>query len=200
MPPKVAVVELLSRCDRCGSESRALPFCACGALKDLPGGVSHFAVLGFPESWRLDENTLRERFYELSKKTHPDRYGQAAPQDAMHALRWSTAVNRAYQTLREPEKRARYLLELKGKADKKDAIPFDLAETYFEIQDSEDPKVLDAFKNDMTALLAETETNWDAVADDMDKLGAHLVKLKYLRSMIADIERKQGVGSEDSRH
>jgi molecular chaperone HscB len=69
---------------------------------DLPENLSHFEVLGISENLKLDAQFLRDQFYSLSKRTHPDRYATKDARSALAAARWSTAVNRAYQTLKKP--------------------------------------------------------------------------------------------------
>lgn len=203
-----------SHCPRCQhSLSEELPVCPqCGALRALPDG-DYFQVLGIPRGLGLDENRLRDRYYEITKRTHPDRYAQSAPAEGLLAARWTTAVNRAYQTLRDPERRARYLLDLAGMgdADKKASIPLDLAETYFEIQDllgePEGADRLAAFRKDLEAQLAATGGEWERIAalwstDEkaaLVRLSALVVKRKYLSSMLHDMDQRTGVSS-DRRH
>src|SRR4051812_19807678 len=99
MLPKVVAVVLLSpskelHCWKCQAAlSSALSCSSCGALQEPPDSLSHFDVLGLPASLGLAEGPLREKFYELSKKTHPDRFGQVPPPESLYALRWNTLIN-----------------------------------------------------------------------------------------------------------
>lgn len=195
-------------CAACGARGNALePLCgACGALGDVPAGASHFAILGFAERLLLDESALRDRFYELSKKTHPDRFSGAAGRLPAFAERWSTAVNRAYQTLRDPVKRSRYLLELHGRSDDKAKLPLDLAEAYFEIQEG-DSAALTGFRAELDEKRQAAEAEWSEIAKlwdtdqtkALDALAANLTRRKYLSSMIADIERKLEMAEQGVR-
>jgi molecular chaperone HscB len=45
---------------------------------------------------------------------HPDKHAHAADSDRRLAMQWATRVNEAFQTLKSPGKRARYLLHLLG--------------------------------------------------------------------------------------
>ena len=79
-------------------------------------------------------------------------------------------MNRAYQTLRDPDRRARYLLEGAGLADaeKKATIPLELAESWFEIQDSlgerEGRARLESFRRELEAQRTETDAEWARIA------------------------------------
>ena len=174
-------------------------------MQDLPEGLSHFGVLGVAPALKLDADDLRERFYALSRLVHPDRFSQKAPPEPSYALRWSTAVNRAYQTLRDPAARSRYLLEAEAfPSPEKAQVPMELAEAYFDLQDlltetGGEAKLL-AFREDLTGQLAATDGEWSRLAEAwehgderksiLDRLQKLLTKQKYLRSMIADLEKR----------
>jgi len=79
-----------------------------GAFKDK------FAVLGLPRGFALDEGALDERFRNLSRKLHPDRFARATARERRFSLEQTTALNDAYRTLQDPARRAEHLLELRG--------------------------------------------------------------------------------------
>ena len=124
----------------------------------------------------------------------------------VYALRWTTALNRAYQTLKNREERTRYLVEkYLGAAtqNSKSVLPLEMAETYFESLDSlsegnKDPLL--QFKLEVEKRLQESGTNWEKLAKQFDEslnkietaqlLRKHETEEKYFRSMLADIERK----------
>ena len=56
-----------------------------------------------------------ERSYrEIQSKVHPDRFAHAGDAERRASLQWTTRVNEAYRTLKDPVQRARHLLELHG--------------------------------------------------------------------------------------
>ncbi|MHB8419799.1 MAG: Fe-S protein assembly co-chaperone HscB [Myxococcales bacterium] len=85
-------------------------------LQPLPPGTDRFAVLGLPRRYEIDAADLERRFRELSWQVHPDRHAQASPRERRLALERTTALNDAYRTLKDPLRRAAYLLELHGLA------------------------------------------------------------------------------------
>jgi molecular chaperone HscB len=73
-------------------------------------GQDYFEVLGVPHVWHLDTEFLAARHLALSRELHPDRFAQASPRERIMSLERTTAVNDAYRTLRDPIRRAEYLL------------------------------------------------------------------------------------------
>ena len=77
-------------------------------------GQDFFAVLGVPRAWHLSLDLLAARHLALSRELHPDRYAQASPRERILSLERTTAVNDAYRTLRDPIRRAEYILRQHG--------------------------------------------------------------------------------------
>ena len=64
----------------------------------------------------------RSSYRELSLQLHPDRFAQADAQERRLSLEQTTALNEAYKTLKDPVRRAFYLLKLHGvDLDREDA-------------------------------------------------------------------------------
>ena len=73
-----------------------------------------FALLGVQKRFEQDLAVLDERFRQLQREIHPDRYAAADDAARRASMMLATQINEAYQTLRSPLKRATYLLELAG--------------------------------------------------------------------------------------
>lgn len=115
-------------------------------------------------------------------------------------------MNNSFQALRDRERLSLYLLEINGKPldAEKAAVPVDLAEAYFDLQDilsePEGQSKMAAFRQDLEAQAAANQVEWSRIAEDWDrnpekaplleKLKAVLTKQRYLKSMIADLTRK----------
>lgn len=129
---------------------RAMHFCsACGKVQP-PVPVDYFTFFGFPRKLNLDTAELEKEFYALSRRLHPDVFGQAGDMERAWSLEQSSMLNDAYRTLKDPIKRTEYLLRLEGveleeqskqateKARatgelKKQVVPPDLLEEVFEL-------------------------------------------------------------------
>lgn len=104
------------RCTECQQPMDSPIGCAtCGALGQLPpGNVDCFTLFGLPHRFEVDLKALHTRLLTLSRVVHPDVAGVATPEKREQALRLSSELNRAYETLRDPLARAEYLLHLAG--------------------------------------------------------------------------------------
>ena len=104
------------------------------------GGLDYFAVFGLPRKVGLDRAELEGRFYELSRKFHPDFFQSATPAEQAKSLEQSALVNQAYRALRDPISRAEYLIRLEQEGEAAKGIrakaPGDLLEEMLEVQEA----------------------------------------------------------------
>ena len=75
---------------------------------------NHFELFGLPVSFEVDAATLASRYRELQRTVHPDKFASASDGERRLSVQRAAQVNEAFQTLREPLARARYLLQLHG--------------------------------------------------------------------------------------
>lgn len=75
---------------------------------------NHFELFGLPVGFLVDTTALAARYRDLQKVVHPDRYANATEQERRISLQQATRVNEALETLKDPLKRALYLLALHG--------------------------------------------------------------------------------------
>jgi molecular chaperone HscB len=203
----------LKPCWKCNTPNPVIPFCeSCGNIQDIPEGLTYFALFGLPPKLRMDEEALRDHYYELSRKLHPDRFATAAHPSPGHATRWTTFLNRAYQTLAHRVPRSHYVLELAGfSAEKPQEVPTELAEQYFDLQEllveAKAPEPILEFREQLLERLQANELEWEILAErwtrDSPKteiatwLQENLTKGRYLKSMIADLGKRVGTPNVD---
>src|SRR6185295_15220671 len=75
---------------------------------------NHFELFGLSPSYGLDEQILEKAYREIQAEVHPDRFAHAGDAERRPSLQWTTRVNEAYRTLRDPVQRGKHLLELHG--------------------------------------------------------------------------------------
>ncbi|MDR2677851.1 MAG: Fe-S protein assembly co-chaperone HscB [Zoogloeaceae bacterium] len=73
-----------------------------------------FTLFQLPRAFRLELAELERRYREAQQAVHPDRFATAGGEARRVSLQWAARVNEAWQTLKSPLARARYLLELAG--------------------------------------------------------------------------------------
>lgn len=76
--------------------------------------LNYFEFYDLPIQFSPDDNAVKTKFYALSKKFHPDFYANESDEKQQEVLDLSTLNNKAYQTLSNPNRRLKYVLELKG--------------------------------------------------------------------------------------
>jgi molecular chaperone HscB len=77
-------------------------------------GVTHFERLGLAQRFALDAQEVERNYLARSRQSHPDFNRMASAAQQRDSLEQSAAINEAYATLREPFRRAEYLLKLQG--------------------------------------------------------------------------------------
>lgn len=75
---------------------------------------NHFELFHLPQKFAIDMATLDAAYREVQNQVHPDKFTNAGDTEKRVAMQWATRANEAYQTLKNPFKRAAYLCELNG--------------------------------------------------------------------------------------
>ena len=102
-------------CWSCEREGGGGPLCAaCGAVLPADSQQDRFAVLGVPRKFSVDLTVAETNFKKLSRQVHPDRFATGDPRARKAALSRTVQLNEAWRTLKDPIRRAEYLLELAG--------------------------------------------------------------------------------------
>ena len=140
---------------------------------DLDFAADHFTLLGLPRAQALDLESLDNGFRAIQARVHPDKHAHASDSDRRLAMQWATRVNEAYQTLKSPGARARYLLQLLGhdpRIDSNTAMPAEFLMDQMELREA----------------VVEART-----AADEDALEA--VRARLVNEIAADHERLAGL-------
>ena len=75
---------------------------------------NHFELFDLPVSFAVDRELLDRGYRKLQGEVHPDRFAASPAAERLRSIQWATHANEAYQTLKSPVSRARYLLHLHG--------------------------------------------------------------------------------------
>lgn len=76
--------------------------------------MDHFELLGLSCQFELDDSFLSSQFISLQRRFHPDKFAAASAQERLLAVQKAAQINDAYQTLKDPIRRAEYILLLNG--------------------------------------------------------------------------------------
>jgi molecular chaperone HscB len=130
----------------------------------------YFETFDLPRNLALDPKDLEKRFYALSLQLHPDLHSRKSPAEREEAEEATATLNDAYRTLRDPVKRAEYLLKLEGfdigEQTSKD-VPPELLEEVFELNMALEE--LRAGDTDALPQLAEARERFDDMRGGVDR-------------------------------
>jgi len=89
-------------------------FCStCGAVQG-PAAVSHFQRLGLELNFDVDIERLDQMYFDLQRQLHPDRFAGKSPKEKAFSQQQATALNDAYETLKDPLRRADFMVHFHG--------------------------------------------------------------------------------------
>lgn len=162
--------------------------------------TDYFSLFGLPVVFELDANALQPVWRALQQHHHPDRAPADDPAAQRQALQMTSHLNAAYDTLRDPVRRARYLLELVGQggdAERVSVMDTDFLMAQMELRESLEEAAavheLDAIEAEardwLEALLREFPL--DYVAQDWPEATDCLRKMQFMTRLLAEIREQR---------
>ena len=195
-------------CWQCAEPISDSLFCrTCKSLQEP--SRDYYRVLGLERhKLNLDPDDLQRRFYDLSRLLHPDRFMRKPERERQYSLDATSVLNDAYRTLRDPVRRAQYLLKQHGfeTGDQRSKdVPPELLEEVFELNmaleelrggDASARPQLEAANQNFTAMMQAADreleklfAEYDALPDN-DKLSAIrsvLNRRKYIQNLVNEV-------------
>jgi len=172
--------------------------------------MEYFQLFGIEPHFNIDLSALKKKYYALSRNTHPDFFTLETATQKAESLSDSTTLNQAYKTLRDPNKRLKYILEQEGLVleGKGAQMPqhflmemMDINEAIMELQFDPDPSKLEEAKKDFNEKLATLESIGDTLKTQYDSgtnqenlaaLKDYYFKKKYMVRMRENLEGQAG--------
>src|SRR5476649_1133751 len=137
---------------------------------------NHFELFNLQQRFAIDAGALDSAYREVQSRVHPDKFVNATDAEKRVAMQWATRANEAYQTLKNPQKRAQYMCELNGvdlQTESNTAMPMAFLmqqmEWREELGDARAGKDVDALESLDKQLRAERKSH---LADIERQLGA----------------------------
>jgi len=143
-----------------------------------------FELFKLPEKFQIDTEKLQENYRSIQKEIHPDRFATSSENEKMQSMIKTTQINDAYQTLKSPIKRAKYILSL-HKFNEKVTLPPDFLMQQMEWEEhleeiEKDKNELEQFKlsinkeyeqhSSLAQQQIDSEQKWNEAAITIDKL------------------------------
>ena len=76
--------------------------------------MNYFELFDIPVSLSVDKDSIKKKFYELSRKYHPDFYSQSSEEEQGEVLQMSALLNKAFKVFGNQNETIKYVLQLKG--------------------------------------------------------------------------------------
>jgi molecular chaperone HscB len=83
-------------------------------LKSRSNKMNYFELFDIPVQLKVDTALLPKKFFELSRKYHPDYFVNNDPGEQEEALEKSATLNKAFKTFQNVDQTIKYVLQLKG--------------------------------------------------------------------------------------
>ncbi len=160
----------------------------------------HFRLFNLPSRFQIDSIALEQGYRDLQARVHPDKFSHLSEAERRLSMQWATRANEAYQTLRNPLSRARYLLSLQGvdtQEESNTAMPVDFLmqqmewrEALEESKQTKDATVLEKMEQRVQHEVRILQQQLAVDIDDThDYSGASGIvrKLKFLEKLAEEI-------------
>jgi len=134
---------------------------------------NHFELFGLPPAFRFDGAVLDRAYRQLQTEVHPDRFAGGSDAEKRLALQSSARVNEAYRALKDPVRRAQYLLLLNGidaVAETDTALPLEFLERQLERREQAADAQAAGDVGALSALLADARAEGSAQEDVLAQL------------------------------
>lgn len=162
---------------------------------------NHFELFGLAPAFRLDMDRLDQAFREIQVLVHPDKFAHLGEQEKRLSMQWATHANEAYQILKKPLSRARYLLHLHGvdtQEESNTAMPAEFLmaqmewrEAVMEAKEAQDVTGMEKLHNRLRGEMREQHLELGRLLDEQADYpaAAGLVrKLKFMEKLGEEID------------
>lgn len=163
---------------------------------------NYFELFGLNQTFKIDLSALESQYRKIQSASHPDRFVTASPAEKLKSMQTATLANEAYQTLKRPASRAKYLLMLhniEATPETNTAMPSDFLmqqmewrEALEDFKAAKDVTGLDNLSDEMQQAAQSLHTNLVALFDEKNDLTAATEttrKLIFIDKVCEDINK-----------
>lgn len=165
---------------------------------------NYFEIFDLPTSYDIDLTELSTRYRKLQTAVHPDKFANASDLERRISMQQSALINEAYQTLKSPLLRARYMLQLKGvDVTNESSVNMDseflmqqmrLREALEQVRDAQDPEAkLLVIAKEIEQAIAEQITVVSRLfkednADQLAKIADYVRRMQFMVKLQQEAE------------
>ena len=163
---------------------------------------------------KVDPSEIKQKFYELSRKYHPDFHAKSGEASQGEALEKSADVNKAYKVFQNPDDTIKYVLQMKNLVhdeEKYELDPeflmevMDINEQLMEVETGADKEALEQCLEKTKELLNQIynevapiiENHQEGVTTEKELLQvkSYYYKKKYLQRILDKIHQIRNIAS-----
>ncbi len=168
---------------------------------------NYFELFALPISFEIELSSLSERYQDLQRSVHPDKFTNATDRERRLSMQQASMINEAYQALKDPLKRAQYILSLNNiDANSESNTVMDTAflmqqmelrEALDDIMDASDPlaaleKFSAGIENQIHDLISQCQTCFsDNTTDSLKKAEGLTLQLQFLYRLREEAEDRE---------
>jgi molecular chaperone HscB len=170
--------------------------------------MNYFELFEIPVSLHVDPSSIQKKFYELSRRYHPDYYAQSGEEEQSEALENSSMVNKAYKTFQNQDATLRYVLELHNLIEEEEKYKLDpeflmeVMEINEELMDVDEMagllrtrekanQLLERIYEEIKPLI-ENYNDSKASHEDLLKVKDYYFRKKYIYRILDALDKKEG--------
>jgi molecular chaperone HscB len=158
--------------------------------------MTYFELFEIPVQLKVDKATLPHKYFELSRKYHPDFFVNASNTERNEALEKSALLNQAFRTFQNQDETIKYVLKLKGLLEEEEkynlppAFLMEVLEINEAMMDIDEKPVkeklktmIDNLQNEIYASVREIVENYKdeiTTRDELLKVKEYYFKKKYI--------------------
>ncbi len=123
--------------------------------------MNYFDLFELPVQLKVDKSSISRRFFELSRKYHPDYFINEGSEAQTDALEKSAMLNKAFKTFQNEDETIKYVLQQKGLLEEEEkyelppAFLMEVMDINEQLMDRDDESVASSLKTSINNLQNE---------------------------------------------
>lgn len=168
--------------------------------------MTYFELFEIPVQLKVNTVSLSKKFFELSKKYHPDYFANENDEAQSEALEKSAFLNKAWKTFQNPDATIKYVLQEKGLLEEEEkyelppAFLMEVLEINEQLMDAGDEPVKDSLQLTIKDLqtniyepvkeIVENYKEGSTTEEELLQVKEYYYKKKYLDRIYRQLSEK----------
>jgi molecular chaperone HscB len=167
--------------------------------------MTYFELFDIPVQLKVNTATLSKKFFELSRKYHPDYFVSRDAEAQTESLDKASLLNKAWKTFQNPDETIKYVLRSKGLLEEEEkyelppAFLMEVLEINEQLMDADDESVKNGLQTTINNLQSEIYGPVKEIVEDYkegDTTEKELLQVKeyYYKKKYLDRIRRELAG------